>query len=254
MLLEFPVCPFRRPDCELVPKDLKDQFLHRRLDVLFALVDDIAGCLGRRHLYAKNGALLGHGLDGIRGGDDVEDEARVLDDDAFGADPPDTAAPDHLNLGAMEIRGGQLRGGSLATSVQFGTQYVAHVAEPEIVQRQEGGVLVAIARDLVQGQLAAKSRGQGLGLEGSFAVLQVALALGAAGLFRGGEGRGRGWAQQDGAVLNLVRVDAVGGDGGVGPREERLGDGRRLGCHVCMSWVVVVIVVVVLVAVNSGDG
>lgn len=179
VLLEFPICPFGGPDGELIPQKFKDQTLQPRL---------VAACEGdgRRELDAESGALFGHGLDGIVGGDDVENEACILDDDAFDADSTHTCAPDHLDFSTMKIGSGQFCGGALSTGIDLGAQYLAHIAEPQIVQRQEGNVCLAVARHLVQAQLAALFSGHRFGLEGPFAVFQLPLALGAAGLFRGG--------------------------------------------------------------------
>lgn len=60
-----------------------------------------------------------------------------------------------------------------------------YVAEPKTVEGQEGGIVLAVARNAVQAQAAALFGGQWLGLESFAAVFQSAVALSAASLFRG---------------------------------------------------------------------
>lgn len=119
MLLKLSVCPFRRANRELMAQDLKDQILGKRLGALFALVA-VTGRLGRRHLDAEDSALLGHGLEDILGGDDVENEARVPDDDTLDTDSSHTRTPDYLDVSTMKVGGAQLGGGTLTTGVQLG--------------------------------------------------------------------------------------------------------------------------------------
>lgn len=58
---------------------------------------------GGRHLDAECGALLRHGLDGLAGSDDVEDEPRIFDDDALDADSTHTCTSDYLDFSTMQI-------------------------------------------------------------------------------------------------------------------------------------------------------
>lgn len=99
MLLELPVCPLCWSDGELIPQKLNDQVLGQML-VGFCRVD------GGRQLDAKCSALLGHGLDGLVGSDDVEDEPRIFDDDALDADSTHTCTSDYLNFSTMQIGSG----------------------------------------------------------------------------------------------------------------------------------------------------
>lgn len=115
-----------------------------------------------------------------------------------------------------------------------------YVAEPKTVQGQKGGIRVALARNAVQAQAAALFGGQRLGLESLAAVFQPAVALSAASLFRSDLRRRRCRAQEDGAVLDLFREDAVGRGRRMRTCEESMRDGWCIGCHVSLMTGVVI--------------
>lgn len=227
MCFELLVRPVSSPDGKLVAMDLEHQTLPGRS--LFAPVPVAVSVprwlLGRRDLDAEEGSLLGDYLDVVLGRDDLKDEPGILDDDAPDAHPPHAPAAHDLDLGAVHVGGAQLGGGALPARVHLAAQDLARVAQPQGVQRRVGGVPLAAARDVVEAELPALARGQGPWLEGLLALLGLALALPPAGLSCCGLGRGRRRAEEEGAVLDLVGVDALGGGGRVGAGEECLGYG-----------------------------
>lgn len=187
MLLELSVGPFGGPDGELIAQKLEDKTLQLRRMAT-------RGGRGKRHLDAEYGALLGYGLDSILGGDDVKDKASIFGYDALDADSAYTSTPDHLNFSTVQVGSGQLCSSALTASVHLRAQYLAHVAEPQVVQRQEGIVGVGSARDTIQAQNAALFGGERFGLESLVAFFKLALALDTAGLFCGDLGWRRGRA------------------------------------------------------------
>lgn len=99
------------------------------------------------------------------------------------------------------------------------------------MQRQKSGVGVGAARDAIQAKVAALFGGQGLGFEGLVAVFKLALTLRTASLLCGDLGWRRCRAEEDGAVLDLFRVNAVGRRRRVCSCQEHLSNGQSCRCH-----------------------
>ena len=137
MRLELLVSPVGGAVLELITVDFEDESWRAGI-----------GACGR-DLDAKHGSFLRHDLELVLGRDDLEDKARVLDDDAPDADAAGAAAAGDLEQGAMEVGGAELAGGGLAAGVQVAGEELAHVAQPEGVQRLEHGVLLAVAGQVV---------------------------------------------------------------------------------------------------------
>lgn len=235
MRLELLVRPVSAPMKELISQNLKRELarpgrLRRRcyllvlssrtrLLLLLRFPLRLGGLLLQRHLDAEHGPFLGHNLDAVPRGDNLKDEAGVLDDDAADADAAGARAADDLDLGAVHLRGAQLGRGRLPAGVQLVAEEFADVAPPEAEERFVEGVALAVARDVVQAEAAAGAGGKGRGF--LFGAGEGALFAGSAAGFASVVRRGGRRAEVEGAVLDLVVEDAGGRVGGMGPREER---------------------------------
>lgn len=144
---EFLTCAIASPMLELITVDLKaERFLVR-------------GCAGRGDVNAEHGSLFRQRLDLVPPRDDLEGEAGVLDDNAPDADAAGTPAPRDLDLGAVEVGGTELGGGTLAPVVELGAQDLADVPGPEAIQGGEDGVLLRLLGQVVELELAALAGG-----------------------------------------------------------------------------------------------
>lgn len=209
MAFELLIGAIARAMLELIAMNLKAKRLVVRCRV---------GC---RDVDAEHGALLGQRLDVVLRRDDLEGEARVLDDDASHADATGTPAPRDLDLGAVEVGRAQLRRRALAPVIQLAPEDLTRVTHPELVQRREDGVLLPLFRQVVELAPATLARGQRLRSQRLGALLLV--IAGAPAGITSGRGRRGARLQEEGPVLDLVREDAVGAVWAVGSTQQSVG-------------------------------
>lgn len=190
VVFEFLISTIARTMLELITVDLKAERSLAR------------GRAWRGDVNTKHGSFLWQRLDLVLLGDNLEGEARVLDDDAPDADAARAAAARDLDLGAVEVGRGQLRSCTLAPVVELAAQDLARVAEPEVVQGREDGVLPPLLGQAVELEAAPLAGGQRPRLQGPGALLL--LVAGPASGFARGRGQRGARLQEERSMLDLV--------------------------------------------------
>ena len=108
-----------------------------------------------RHVEAKYSALLGHQLEGIFRRDNLECKLGVLDHDSLDSHSTDAPTAHNFGLGPVEVGAAEFGSCCFAAGVEFISENLAYVAEPEVVERFEEGVLLAFAGDVVEAKFSS---------------------------------------------------------------------------------------------------